>query len=303
MVDTLSAPRRSEPAAYAKIMRSWVDRQASADGRRWLDSQLQLIAAADQKALFLTFGLIPRKLGKDDLKLTSDDLAHAATLRERWQPVNWTVDQAARTVLLLTFPSRELERYVETLDKLFAAGEVGELVALYQALPLLPHVEAHLLRAAEGIRTNIKGVFCAVAHNNPYPAEQLDDGRWNQMVLKSLFVGVPLYPIVGLDERGNLTLMRMLTDYAHERWAAGRKVPPELWRLVGPFADKNALLDLERTCDKGDPLEQQAAALAVSQCPHKDAAEILRKFSGLEQQVKQGQLDWNEIGKASEAAG
>ena len=38
----------------------------------------------------------------------------------------------------------------------------------------------------------------------------------------------------------------MLRDYAHERWAAGRPVAPELWRCVGPFAEGAALDDLAR---------------------------------------------------------
>ncbi len=42
-------------------------------------------------------------------------------------------------------------------------------------------------------------VFEAVAHRNPYPAEQLPEAAWNQMVLKALFVGSRLAPIVGLD--------------------------------------------------------------------------------------------------------
>ena len=66
------------------------------------------------------------------------------------------------------------------------------------------------------------------------------------MVLKALFVGSALRPIQGLDARANPPLARMLSDYAHERWAAGRPVSPELWRCVGRFADAAALADLQR---------------------------------------------------------
>ena len=57
----------------------------------------------------------------------------------------------------------------------------------------------------------------------------------------------------------------MLGDYAHERWAAGRPVSPELWRCVGPFASGALLDDLARVLDSGTPPER-AAALA-SQAP------------------------------------
>ncbi len=58
------------------------------------------------------------------------------------------------------------------------------------------------------------------------------------MVLKALFVGSALDPIIGLDDRANPELARILIDYARERWAAARPVTPELWRTVTPFADR-----------------------------------------------------------------
>ena len=100
---------------------------------------------------------------------------------------------------------------------------------------MLPDPEQFQLRAAEGIRTNMTSVFNAVALNNPYPAEYLNDLAWNQMVLKALFVGSPLDLIYGLQRRNNQQLTQMLIDYARERLAANRTVSSQLWELVMPF--------------------------------------------------------------------
>ncbi|MHC4925650.1 MAG: EboA domain-containing protein, partial [Planctomycetota bacterium] len=75
---------------------------------------------------------------------------------------------------------------------------------------------------------------------NPVPSEVLDEAAWNQMVLKALFVEVPLAPITGLDERYNDDLAQMLTDFAAERSAAGRPVPGDLTALVERHAAKEA---------------------------------------------------------------
>jgi hypothetical protein len=278
-----------------ELLEAWLEKTVAPDAKNWLRERIDKTAKGDQKTLFLAFGMVPRKLGKADLNLSEADLKAAASARPGWNPRNWTVDQAARARLVLALASQPAEQFVETLDKLFASGEVGELVALYQALPVLPHQSVHALRASEGTRTNIKSVFCAVAHHNPYPAEQLEEGRWNQMVLKSLFIEAALHPIVGLDQRANPALARMLVDYAHERWAAGRAVSPELWRCVGPHADKAALKDLKRVLETGTPLEQAGAALALSSCPHSQAEEILETNRELAQKIQAAELTWAHL--------
>ncbi len=278
-----------------RLLRSWLEPRLGSEARGWFDDHLGQIAQGRWQAFALAFGLASRKLGKADLNLDADALIEADEVRSGWDPSTWTVDQSARTLLVLHWPSDDAQGYVATLDKLFASGEVGELVALYQALPVLPHPEAHRLRAAEGVRTNMKAVFCAVAHRNPYPAEQFDEGAWNQMVLKALFIGVPLAPIVGLDRRANAPLMRMLADYAHERWAAKRPISPELWRPVGPFADDQALDDLQRALLEGDDGHQRAAALALTACPHPRAAEILDQNPQRRDEVQAAAITWDSL--------
>lgn len=295
MSETPLNPPAFDSNRCAELLRTWLNRQASADAVEWLEQRIEKISEGEQRTLFLSFGMAPRKVGKDDLQLTKDDVQQAEAARPGWRPNGWTLDQTARTLLLLSYPSTDQERFIETLDQLFAAGEVGELVAMYQAIPVLPHPNVHVLRAAEGMRTNIPAVFRSIAHSNPYPSEHLEEGRWNQMVLKALFIDLQLDPIVGLDQRANATLMRMLIDYAHERWAAGRVVSPELWRCVGPFANDTAIADLTRVLDKGQPLEQQAAALALSQSSKPAATEALRKHPNLDRQVRDGKITWSDI--------
>jgi hypothetical protein len=247
------------------VLESWLQPRLDPQAQAWLNDRVNVVAAGDRKALYLSFGLAARKIGKTDLALQELELADAEKARPGWNPKHWTTDQAARALLVLSFPASDAEVYAAVVDQLFAAAEVNELVALYQGLPLFPHQPAFQLRCAEGLRTNMKPVFLAIAHHNPFPSEQLNEDQWNQLVLKSVFIGVPLDPIVGLDERANAKLARILVDFAEERWAAGRPVTPELWRCVGPFADEAvALSALERVLTTGSDLERQAATLALS---------------------------------------
>lgn len=258
----------------------WLDRRLPPDAMAWLRERCGALAAgAPLKDLFLAFSAVSRHTGKAPLSLTAPELTEAAGLREGWDPRSWTADQAGRIALLLHLPTDDQARYLAALDRLFGAADLAELVALYKALPLLAFQEAHRARCAEGIRTNMTDVFTAVVHENPYPAEQLDEIGWHQVVLKALFVGVPLDPIVGLDRRATPLLARILCDYAHERWSAHRPVSPELWRCVGPHADDDALRDLERAlADESDPASQRAATLALRACPHPGAAALLAKY-------------------------
>jgi hypothetical protein len=278
-----------------ELLQTWLRRQLPSEAADWLEAQaLALKDAQTDRALFLAISLIHRRIGKADLALTPADVAAAEAARAGWRPAGWSLDQAARVFLLLT-ASGTPARFGERLEQLFVTADVGELIAFYRGLPLYPEQPRYVERAAEGVRTNMKAVFEAVAHNNPYPVEQFSEHRWNQMVVKALFIGSTLHPIEGLESRWNTDLMRMLVDYAHERWAAGRPVSYELWRGVGPYADSAAIADLARVLDIGGPVERQAAALALAANSNAEAAAVLGRDPALAVEVRGGNISWDAL--------
>jgi hypothetical protein len=277
------------------LLVGWLHRQAPESSRAWLDGQIaKLGSEARDREVYVALGLVPRKLGKADLDLGAADLERAQAARPGWDPRGWSVDQAARIVILLHTGGTG-ETFAPRFVQLCRTADVAEAIAFYRGLPLYPEPARLEAQAAEGTRSNMRAVFEAVAHRNPYPREQFSENRWNHMVLKALFVGSTLAPIQGLDQRANPALMRMLCDYAHERWAAGRPVSPELWRCVGPHADAEALGDLQRVLAAGAATERKAAALALAACPAPEAAQLLGSAPDLAVAVENGELSWARL--------
>jgi hypothetical protein len=278
-----------------ELLDRWLARQLPAEAAAWLQQSVaRLQSGAPDRDLYMAVSLVTRKVGKDDLRLEPGDLRDANAARPGWDPRGWSAEQAARVRLLLALEG-DPARLARGLEQLCITGDVAELAAFYRGLPLYPEAPRYLERATEGLRTNMKSVFESIAHRNPYPSEQFPEAAWNQMVLKTLFVGSTLGPIVGLDTRTNPALARMLLDYAHERWAASRPVSPELWRCVGPQATGAAVQDLEKVLKQGTEPERKAAALALRASPDPAAAAALQRAPDLARLVGEGKLTWEGL--------
>lgn len=285
----------TEPPQPLVLMQQWLQAQLSPDAWDWLSqTTIALENGGADRELYLAISLVPRKLGKAVLVLDADDLAAADAARGGWRPAGWSVDQAARMVLMLS-ATPDGEEFARRLEQLCNTADVRETIAFYQGLPLYPEPERYVARAGEGVRTNMKSVFEAVAHRNPYPSEYFSENAWNQMVLKAVFVGSALNPIQGLDARRNKDLAHKLIDYAHERWAASRTVAPELWRMIGPFADSSMMADLQRALASDVPAERGAAALALRECPHEDAEALLRTVPDINSNIELGRISWETV--------
>ncbi len=274
------------------LLRGWLLRQLGKEQNAWLESQIAALEEDPADAVLdIALGMAPRRLGKADLALSEADLAAARKALAGWDPSGWTVSDAARILLLSGLPEKG-RPFAERFRSLCRTADVAELITLYRGLPFYPDPAALEEQVGEGLRSNMRAVFEAIAHRNPYPKAHFDDHRWNHMVLKALFIGSALAPIQGLDERANPELAGILRDFAHERWAAGRPVPFEIWRCVGPFAEGPAIDDLARVLASGEQIERRAAALALAASPDRQAARVLGEFPALAGDISRKQLTW-----------
>lgn len=277
------------------LIRQWLGCRTPVEAMAWLSEQIDKAhAEPGDRALHIAFGLIPRRLGKAPLNLTAEELASARAAVAGWSPHSWTVADAARALLLSSLPGGNPD-FASRFRALCATAEVSESISLYRGLPLYPEPGSLEPQVGEGLRTNMRDVFEAIAHHNPYPRRYFDTHRWNHMVLKALFVGSALAPIQGLDARANAELARIMLDFAHERRAAGRPIPHEIWRCVGPFAQGGALADLERVLTGGGPVERKAAALALAASPDPAAPAILAGAADLAADIAHGRLTWDAL--------
>lgn len=277
-----------------QLLLDWLRPYLGEDALAWLSEKAaQIAAGAPDKILFTAFSAALRHAGKLPLAPAGDRLPAAEAAAPGWRPDRWTRDQAARTYLLLALPAVPASGL--KVDQLYQTADVGEAVALQQSLPLLPLPETHMGRAREGVRSNIKPVFEAVALRNPYPARHFDETGWNQMVVKCLFTDSPMEEIEGLEARANPALSRILVDLVKERWAAGRVFDPQLWRCVGPHADEAGLDALEKAYRGTSPEGRRAAALALSACPNPRAARILAADPALAGAARARSFTWENL--------
>jgi len=281
--------------AAIALLREWLFQRLDPASQDWLASRIALLASdhADP-TLYIAFGLVPRRLGQGALGLSAAETAAAEACLAGWRPGNWSLADAGRILLLSLLPGKDPD-FAPRFRSLCQTAEMAEAISLYRGLPLYPEPAVLEPWVGEGLRGNIRSVFEAITQHNPYPRTYFDSHRWNHMVLKALFIGSRLAPIEGLDERANAELARIMRDFAHERWAAGREIPYEIWRCVGPFARGAALEDLERVLASANPAEQRAAALALAASPDPAAAGLLQKAPAIAADIAAGRLAWADL--------
>jgi len=279
-----------------KIITAIIRENLSNEAWSWLAEKCVLVNQSARQ-LNIAFVSMPQKTGKAVIHFTAKEAQALSLARPHFTIENWTIDRLCRVWLLLHIDSAKKGDYFLAVENLFMAAEMNELVALYSSLPVLQYPELWHGRCSEGIRSNIGTVLEAIICNNPYPSEQLSDAAWNQLVMKAFFTDKPIHQIIGLDQRANKELAKMLSDYANERRAASRTVNPQLWRCVGKFIDETNFTNIQRIYHSTDTIEKEAAALACYSSDYPAAKELLKQDNTLKSQIESGQLNWDTLSK------
>jgi hypothetical protein len=270
------------------IIKEIIKANAAPDVVGWLE---------EERALNTSFVLLPRKTGKAIINISKEQAEQLNSIIPGFSVDGWSIDRLGRAFLLLNLDAVNKDEYFRKIENLFLAAEMGELVALYSALPLLAYPEIWVKRCSEGVRSNIGNVMEAVMYHNPYPAQNLDQNAWNQMVLRAFFTGKDVGKIIGIDSRANKELAYIISDYIHERWAAKREVNPNLWRLVGKFIDEKLFEDIKRLFEEGNLVDRKAGALAISQSNYQPAKALLTKYPELVTAIENKNLNWDSLSR------
>jgi hypothetical protein len=281
---------------FLRLADEWVSQKTDERGAAWFRGAIHEVAhAANERALSLSIGLAPRRLGKADLSLTAAELARADALRPGLDLSDWSIDQLARVALMAASHKGDDAAFAARFDGFCATAEINELIALCRGLPLYPNAALIEPRAREAVRSGMKPVFEAVAHRNPYPRETFAEDAWNQMVVKAFFMGSTLWPIQGLDDRGNPRLACMLVGLAQERWAAQRPVSGEVWRCVAPHADSEGVEALTHGWNAGNNKERLAIALALQAAPQIRTALPADEIAIFQAKLASEKMSWRDL--------
>lgn len=228
---------------------------ARPEGLAWLEDALAEVAG-QPAAIRMRFPSVGREVGRDPLEPGADpDDVHA-----------WTVDDAARTLLLAALGPGAADE----LDDLYRYGDAAERRGLLRALPYLEIGERAIGLVDDAIRSNDTRLIAAAL--GPYATAYLDPDGYDQAVLKCVFVGVPIAPLDGLEERATPEGARMLAAFVHERVAAGRDIPAEVWRVIDRFPPEAELSAIKAELDGPYADRRQAAERALA--AHEDRLTI-----------------------------
>ena len=275
-----------------EILKELLEERLNTSEIQWLNQCVEQISSdRDTRQLYLTYSLLANKVDAKDLALrkTEDPIQNYLYHQEA------NCMELSRIYLLAEVLDYDFDIFAPKVAQIIQVADQTEMVTFLKFLILLPKAEYFKTAAVESLRTNITPVFEAIAMNNPYPARYFNEQQWNQMYLKAAFMQLDLANIVDVEKRANNELARIISDYAHERWAASRDIDPMIWRPVSAYMNSSLLKDMERLLNSENPVENRAGALCCYHSENAKAQELLRAYSELQTAIEEHGLDWNNI--------
>src|SRR5436305_5060818 len=116
-----------------------IEKQVGDDSWKWLKDKVSNLN--DTSQFNLAFSAIPRKIGKERVHITEEQVKELQQLRPGLSIENWTIDRLCRVWLLMHLNASNKEEYTRTIENLFLTADMNEQVALYSSLPVLAYPE------------------------------------------------------------------------------------------------------------------------------------------------------------------
>lgn len=261
------------------------------DQIRWFTDKLNgLLENPSAREFYLTYTLIHQKFG--DLSAAFQDRDDQNVVLKKY---GMTAEEAFRLLLLYEVLKRAPGYYADAVQKLIEVADKNELITFLKFLDLLPEAERFCDAAVQALRTNIEPVFDAIALRNTYPQKYFNQQQWNQMYLKAAFMQRPLLEIEGVETRANKELSRIISDYAHERWAASRNIDPRIWRPVAIHPVESTKADMQHLLTKGSKEEVNAAVLVCTRSKEQLLHDLVADQNERKERIAKGTLNWNNL--------
>ncbi|HEA29384.1 MAG TPA: hypothetical protein ENH91_05230 [Leeuwenhoekiella sp.] len=274
-----------------EIIQTYATNCMSDSAQEWLkDKTKKILEEESSREFFLTYTLLAQKVTAEPIKFKGE-----TEVENYLKKQEANVLEIARIYFLNTILTANTAVFTPQVAKIIQVADAKELETFLKYLLFLPQLEAFKMVAVDALRTNIASVFDALALYNSYPAEYFEDKQWNQMFLKAAFMQRPLQHIVQVDQRANEDLARIISDYAHERWAAGRDIDPYFWRPVAGFINETLLRDMQRLLASDNSAARKAAALCCHKSENQEAKKLLVNYPELYQLAESDKLNWNTI--------
>ncbi|GAB3266627.1 EboA domain-containing protein [Kineosporia babensis] len=196
----------------------------------WLDNALQQIQE-DPTSIRKLFPMATRKAGPEH--------------------------EAARIKMLAELPDQE------EIPDLYRYGDVNEKRAVILAIAERNTKDQLLDLARDAFRSNDPRLVTASAA--PGIVQNLSDEEADQLLMKCLFMGIPLDRVPAITGRSTARTAEMAANFVLERVCAGRDVSPDVWPIIDQHPPAEVLNQIEEQLASADPERRKAAAQALNQ--------------------------------------
>ncbi len=147
----------------------------------------------------------------------------------------WTLVLATRIFVLSQFYVMQEDAF----QKLYAFYDSSDTEVRQACLTAINFIhgsqEDALVLIYDAGRTYLSALMSSAWCNHPFSANALSEQEYHKAVLKALFCDIPVSGFSNLNERATPALAQSLCEYADEREAAGRIVPPAVWVIAAHF--------------------------------------------------------------------